>query len=387
MDKQQYEEWSNLLTEMRSINDETKTATGETKSQFERMNTRLNELELAINRPGFASGAGISQDDEKKAEVKAAFLRACRKGYGEISKEDRQTLRSIEPSPEIKTYLLSDDTSGGFFAPADFIQVILKNVVLISPIRQLATVRPTSRESVDVGRRLSRPKAVWGNEQTNLQQTQSGYGKEALITHKLTAYAVINQQDLEDNIFPLETELESDLSEEFARAEGQAFVAGSGTNPYPEGLLTNSQVAADYSGSSTTIAGDNLIAMYHNLPSPYGPNAKWLLNRQTLGVVRTLKDSQGRYLLQPGIALGNPNTILDAPYVEVPDMPAVASGATPIMFGDIKKAYMIADRIGMSIQRLDQLFALQDAIGFKARLRVGGQVVLPEAVRKMLIHS
>ena len=395
MELKQFEELSGTLHSMRGLLDEQKTSYSdmsvETKNQIERMNKRIDEIELAANRPSFTGGN--TEQDARKSEAKALFLKTARIGYDRISTEERKIMRELEPSTEErKTYFSSDDTTGGFFAPIEIVQTLLKNIVLISPIRQEATVRPTSREAASVGRRLGTPRAAWGNEQTNLQQTQAAYGREDIPTHKLTAYSVIANQDLEDGIFPLEEQLNMDLSEEFARAEGQQFVIGTGVSPYPEGLLTNPNVAIDYSGNDGTgtgtgLTGDGLIKTCYNLKSGYTLNAKWYMNRQSIGVVRLLKDTQGRYLLQPGIAMGAPSTILDYPYVEIPDMPAVATNSFPVLFGDMRKAYMVIDRIGMSMQRLDQLFAVQDAIGFKARVRVGGQVVLPEALRKTQIHA
>jgi len=44
--------------------------------------------------------------------------------------------------------------------------------------------------------------------------------------------------------------------------------------------------------------------------------------RTTLGAIRKLKDGNGQYLWVPGIVGNVPNTILGAPYVEMPDMPS-----------------------------------------------------------------
>lgn len=386
MDKKDYEEMRGLLIEMRTTNDErVNKIDTETKQYYEKLNNRLDEIELKTQRPPMTGD--IVNETARDPELKAAFLAACRKGYGDISPEQRKILRRAEPSPEIKNMLVSDDTTGGYFAPEDFQADIIKAIVLISPIWQFANVRTTSRESVAVGKRTATPKAQWGNEQTPLTKTATAYGKESIIANRLTALAKVQLQDLEDPAFNLEVQLNEDVSEEFERAQGEKFVSGTGVSPYPEGLLTNPLIPVDYSGDSALLTGDGLVKSYHNLKSGYGPNARWFWNRQTLGAVRLLKDQVGRYLLQPGLAQGNPNTVLDSPYAEIPDMPAVATGTSPILFGDMKKAYWIVQRVGMSTQRLDQLYAEEDAIGFKFRMRVGGGVVLPEAMRKITVHA
>jgi HK97 family phage major capsid protein len=111
------------------------------------------------------------------------------------------------------------------------------------------------------------------------------------------------------------------------------------------------------------------------------------LNRFTLGAVRKLKDANDSYIWQPGLSAGVANTILGAPYVEVPDMPDVAAAAFPIAFGDWRRAYVIVDRIAMSVLRDPFTRGSQGQVKFLARRRVGGQVVLAEAVRKLKVGT
>ena len=80
---------------------------------------------------------------------------------------------------------------------------------------------------------------------------------------------------------------------------------------------------------------------------------------------------------------GQPNTILGSPYVEVPDMPDEGANATSIVFGDVRRAYTITDRIQLSVLRDPFTQATAGNIRFIARRRVGGQVVLAEAIAKL----
>jgi HK97 family phage major capsid protein len=142
------------------------------------------------------------------------------------------------------------------------------------------------------------------------------------------------------------------------------------------------------SGSAATIAdangqGDGLINTYYGLKTAYAKNAVWTMNRATIGAVRKLKDSTGRYIWVPGVANAAPNTILDASYVELPDMPDVAAGAFPIAFGDFQKGYRIVDRVLISVLRDPFTQADNGMVKFLARKRVGGAVVLGEAIAKL----
>jgi HK97 family phage major capsid protein len=101
-----------------------------------------------------------------------------------------------------------------------------------------------------------------------------------------------------------------------------------------------------------------------------------------------MKDAQNQYLWQPGIAgTATPATILDRPYIECVDMPAIAANSHPVVFGDFWRGYNIIDRIQITIQRLNELYAANAQIGFLGWKRVGGQVVLSEAIKKLKVST
>ena len=100
-----------------------------------------------------------------------------------------------------------------------------------------------------------------------------------------------------------------------------------------------------------------------------------------------LKDADKNYIWRPGLAEGIPNTILGQPYLEMPDMPDEAANATPIAFGDFRRAYLLVDRMQMSMLRDPFTRATQGQVKFLARRRVGGQVVLAEAIRKLKVAA
>jgi len=96
-----------------------------------------------------------------------------------------------------------------------------------------------------------------------------------------------------------------------------------------------------------------------------------------------LKDADKGYVWQPGLALGKPNTIDGDPYVEVPDMPNEGAGAFPVAYGDFQRGYTLVDRIQMSMLRDPYTQATVGNIRFMFRRRLGGQVTLAEAFRKL----
>jgi HK97 family phage major capsid protein len=213
---------------------------------------------------------------------------------------------------------------------------------------------------------------------------------DEIPTYELYALVIASWQDLEDTAFDLAADIAENAAEQVAKAEGAAFVnggAGGGqtgvTAKLPEGFMTNANVATDLCAGAGALDADSIIKFVYNLKSSYAQNATLFMNRKTLGVVRQLKDTQNRYLWEPNYQVGTPPTILGIPYAEVPDMDDVGATKFPIAIGDFRRGYYIVDRITMSTVKLNELFAQQGQVGFLFRKRVGGQVVLPEAIRKL----
>lgn len=203
-------------------------------------------------------------------------------------------------------------------------------------------------------------------------------GHALKIAHQLAKARTNREADWTLNV---ESEIATELSQEFAGKESAAFSDGNGVKK-PLGIQQAS-IADLVNGHATNLSADALIGLLYSLPAQYRNNGSWLMNDTTLGIARTLKDGQGNYLWQPSFQQGQPSTLLGRPVIEDPTMPNIASGAFPIIYGDFNKAYRIYDRVGMSILRDPYTQATKGMVRFHARRRVGGAPVLTEALRKL----
>jgi HK97 family phage major capsid protein len=362
--------------------------------QVEKINKELDaiadrsaRIETALSR-GFGPMSGAVED-------KAAGWSAERKDYDKWLRSGTasQTLRPISDDPaarlSLKSLSLGNEQSAGFLAPPEFAREIIKAETEFSPIRAVARVRETSMRSLQMPKRTGQFTAGWIAEQGTRTETQGlAFGLEEVAAHEAYALVDVSEQMMEDSAFDMFGELTQEFSEQFAVLEGASFVSGNGSGK-PEGLLANTAIASVDSGSAATVAdatgqGDGIVDMYHALKTAYAVRSTWLLNRATLGQIRKLKTSTtDQYIWEPGLAAGNPNSILGTPYVEVPDMPSQGADAFPLMLGDWKRAYLIADRIVMSILRDPYSQATVGNVRFIARKRVGAQVILAEAAIKL----
>jgi len=341
--------------------------------------TAVEDLEAKFNRQGLG-GLGLA----KKTDVNQwarAVVDAHTKGIVNLTQDQQKALSDVVA--EYKSLSVSNDTTGGYLAPSDYVKEIIKTVTEISPARSLARVRSTGAKSILLPKRTGQFAAVWTAEQGTRAETAGlNWGMLEIHAHEMYALIDISEQNLEDSAFNLESEISFEATEQFAVAEGTAFVSGNGVGK-PEGFMTNADVGSVNSGSAAVITADSLFTLKHSIKTAYARNANWALNRTTLGSVRKLKDGQGQYLWQSGIAAGKPNTLDGDPYVEVPDMPSEGANAYPVAYGDFKRGYTLVDRVAMSMLRDPYTQAASGNIRFLFRRRVGGMVVMPEAIRKL----
>lgn len=340
------------------------------------------ELEAKMGRPG--AGSGVKPEVERKSYWSAwarAVVDAHQIGVANLSEAQQKALQRA--NDEVKALALSPDTSGGYTAPVEFLREIIKGETEISPVRSLVRVRSTSNKSLHVPTRTGQFAAVWVAELgTRSETTGLAYGLEEIPNHEVYALIDISQQLLEDSAFDMEAEIRQESIEQFEVATGAAVVSGAGVGK-PEGFMANSSVGTTVSGAATTVTADGMLTLKHAIKTAYARNATWVMNRTTIGSVRKLKDGDGNYLWMPGIAMGRPNTIDGDPYVELPDMPSEGAGLKPIAYGDFRRAYTLVDRVMMQMLRDPYTQATGGKIRFITRRRIGGQVVLAEAIRTL----
>ncbi|ATQ70240.1 phage major capsid protein [Methylosinus trichosporium OB3b] len=330
---------------------------------------RADAFELKLKRPG----GSAAKDDAPAIETKA-FAVFLRKGR-----------EALDPN-EFKSLRVSDDTAGGYLAPADFSREVDKNIVQFSPIRQAARVGMTASGSVIVPRRTGAPTATWTGETETRPATGSSYGQVEIPIEEAACYVDVSNKLLEDAAVDIAAEVAFDLAEEFGRIEGLAFVSGDGVKK-PLGFMSDANISYTPGGDASLIKADGIFDLYYGLKPFYRQRAAFIANGSTIAAIRKLKDSQGRYLWEPSLALGQPETLLGRPLIEAVDMPDITGNAYPLAFGDFSTGYRIYDRVALSLLRDPYSVATSGLTRFHARRRVGGAVVRAEAIRKLKIAT
>lgn len=346
---------------------------GLVNDEVKKLRDQLDQEIVKRNRPG-----ADNKSEGDGLEVKA-FTTFLRKGDAALSAD------------EIKSLRVSNDTTGGYLAPAEFSAEVDKNLVQFSPVRAAARVGQTSAGSVIIPRRTGKPTASWVGETETRPETGSTYGQVEIPVDEIAAYVDVSKKLLEDSAVDINAEVSFDLAEEFGRLEGVAFVSGDGVKK-PLGFMSDTNVAYTPSGSASVIADadggiDGLIDLMYALHPFYRSRGVWMANGTTIGKLRKLKDADKNYIWAASIRDGEPATLLGRPIIEAPDMPDISGGAYPLVFGDFATAFRIYDRIGMSFLVDPYTQATSGLTRIHARKRVGGRLVRPEAIRKLKIGT
>ncbi len=376
------------VKELRGIIDSGKSATSEAKEKLDLINEVLDKQEEKNQQLTQEIAKREKAENELKDRLETIETKAFRIGNGGGNEEKDAEYKAFEKfivsgksglsMDETKILRTDIDTDGGFLVHPEITDLLLKNITEISPIRQIARVRQTSSKSIVIHRRTGIIQGGWTGECEQITDTSSTYGDEEIFVNRLTVCNTITVEMLNDSSFNMETEIMMDVTEDFAQKEGEAFVTGDGVKK-PEGFINDSNIQIVTTGIANDISADSIIEIAGELKTGYSP--VYLLNRRTTAAVRQLKDGNGQYLWQPGLAGGLPNTLNGAPYLETPDLADIAADSKPIAYGDFGRGYTIVDSVMMSVIRDQFTLAQTGKVKFIFMRRVGGQVVLSEAIK------
>ena len=201
-----------------------------------------------------------------------------------------------------------------------------------------------------------------------------------IYAHKLHVAIKVTEELLYDNAFGLENHIITQFGKALANAEEDAFLNGTGTGQ-PFGIFNATKGGQVVTILTAALKADDLIDLVYALKRPYRKNASFIMNDAILAQIRKLKDNNGAYIWQPSYQAGEPDRVLGYEVHTSPFAPADG-----IAFGDYSY-YNIGDRGTRSFKQLNELFAGNGMIGFVAKERVDGILVLPEAVKILKLKT
>jgi len=297
---------------------------------------------------------------------------------------------------EIKATLVEGSLDlGGYLVPEDYRASIIKRMEGNTVVRGRARVVTTLRDAVEWPkleggntRYTSAVRVTWVNEtpiNPSGAETNPTFGTVQIPIHTVMARTDLSRNLLEDSAFNMLDVLGELFSEAMRIDEDEQFLTGTGGGT-PMGILSGRSgaeltpavgVTVANSGNAAAITADGIFDLVYSIASQYRDGAVFVMTRTAQRDARKLKDGNGRYLWQDSIQAGQPATLLGYPVLESEALPAISANNHPIIFGNLN-AYIIADRVGMSVERVtDSTLVGTNKVAIFARRRLGGQLVEP----------
>lgn len=269
------------------------------------------------------------------------------------------------------------DPDGGYLVPIEYQKKVVKKLNEMGATRSISTVLGTSSVR-NIPTEGEAPTFTWIDETGAYGETKSTFGLKQLGAYKLGGIIKVSEELLNDNMINFDAYMAGQIAKGIDKAESPAFAVGDG-NKKPTGYGVTAPVGANSTTAATNaITADEIIDIYYDLPAPYRKNATWRMTDKTEKVIRKLKDNNGNYLYDPRLDSEGRASLLGKPIVIDNSLPELGTGNKFIVIGDFSY-YQIADRGGMSIQRLNELYAGNGMVGFKVHKRVDAKVIIEEA--------
>lgn len=328
---------------------------------------REKELNQPVNQPltgkPYAGGQGEPKTGRASDEYRRAMLNALRSNFRQVSNTLQEGV----------------DADGGYLVPEEYDRRLVDVLNEENIMRRLATRIVTSGEH-KINIAATKPAASWIEEGGALTFGDATFDQKILDAHKLHVAIKVTEELLYDNAFNLENYIIVQFGKALANAEEDAFLNGNGTGK-PTGIFDGTGGGHLLNTLAAALKSDDMLDLVYGLKRPYRKNASFIMNDATLPSLRKLKDNNGAYIWQPAYQAGEPDRILG--YKVETSAYAPKDG---IAFGDYSY-YNIGDRGNRSFKQLNELFAGNGMIGFVAKERVDGKLVLPEAVQIMKLKA
>ena len=351
----------------------------EDKETYSRMEAEIEELtnsierqqraerrEQELSKPVNSPITGKPYKDEPQGEVKTgrasdeykkAMLTALRSNFRQVSNVLQEGV----------------DADGGYLVPEEYDHRLIDVLTEENIMRGIATKITTSGEH-KINIAATKPAAAWIEEGEALSFGDATFEQKILDAHKLHVAIKITEELLYDNAFGLENYIITEFGKALANAEEDAFLNGDGVGK-PTGIFDKTKGGESIGTLTAALKSDDVLDLIYKLKRPYRKNASFIMNDAILAQIRKLKDNNGQYLWQPSYQANEPDKILGYNIRTSAFAPTDA-----IAFGDYKY-YNIGDRGSRSFKQLNELFAGNGMIGYVAKERVDGLLILPEAVK------
>jgi HK97 family phage major capsid protein len=364
----------------------------EERAQYDAMNTDLDERKQFIDTE-------VARE-KSNSEAEEAFRTFLERPVAEGRKVDgpEQTLndkaleffrgkggRALElrsdrvyGSDEFRALSKLSAGAGLNTVKTSFYDRLVAHLIEVSGILQAGptVLNTTSGENLQIPKTTSHGTAALVAEAGTIAASDPAFGQVTLGAYKYGKLISVSNELVNDTSVDLLGYLAMAAGRAVGNALGTDLIVGAGST-LPFGIVTNATLGVTGgAGVVGVFTADNLIDLFYSVIAPYrnSPSCGWLLRDATMASVRKLKDSQNRYLFEPSLVAGTPDTLFAKPIHTDPNVAATALSAKSVVFGDISQ-YFVRMVNGVRFERSDDFAFNQDLVTFRCLIRADGVLV------------
>jgi len=285
-------------------------------------------------------------DEQLQVEYRDAFFAVLREGgdVSAVTPEQRALLR--RGYVENRTQTVGTAAAGGYTVPTTLANKIVEVMKDWGPMYDPGITDEmvtSSGNPFDIPTNDDTGNSAAAKAEAD-DLTDDGSGDLAFGQKELNAYVSatpwlkISFELLQDSAFDIEGFVARKLGERLGRRANAQLTVGTGVNQ-PNGIVTASSLGKT-AAAAAALTAEELIDLQHAVNAAYrrSPSCRWMFADTTLAAVRKLKDGEGRFLWTMGdVRVGAPDLILGKPYAVNDDVPAMATGARSVLFGDFSR--------------------------------------------------
>lgn len=375
-------DWKSFKAQHNSEMAELRAATDETSA-------KIATMQIGAHGP---SGGTASATIRAEAEALAAFGRGA-----------EAALDKFRPRADLS---IGGGGGGDISKGGATVFPAISDQIMERQFAQSAIARLARRVTIESGSSFQEPQdlgdvgSAWvGETEARPALATADFALLDVPLHEVFTNQKITQRMLDDSAYALGDWLVRRIADKLGRAAGAAFATGDGDKK-PLGLTSYSLASTDdatrawgtiqalYTGAAGAFGADGpdqIIETVHMLQAHFRPNARWVMNSKTAGVIRRMKDADARFIWQDSLQAGTPQLLAGYP-VELDEfVPDIGTGVPAVWFGDFQQGYLIVDRPGLRLLR-DPLTDKPNVL-FYAYSRIGGALQNSEAIKAIVFGT
>lgn len=394
--------WNNAKNFLDAHTDADGKVSAETAKEFGRMcddveilTNQIDRLEAELSKPtskpildAIGGGFGDGWTSGNRGTQMA------RKNFTGISDENyhREFISAIRSGfKQVKAELLREGSlsSGGYLLPTEMHDEIISELTTENIFRQIGrTITTASEHKIPLV--TTKPTAAWVSEGADISFSNETFGQISLGAHKLAVAVKVTNELLQDTFFAynLEAHLAREFAAEFARAEENAMINGTGDNQ-PKGILPllSESASSTLQTTGTEITADDLLTLMYSVDRVYRGKSVWLASDATLATIRRLKTSDQAFIWEPSMQESEPPRIFGRPVYTSNFLPPPTAGNVAVLFGDFADYFIIGERGQREFQPLRELYALSGQTAFLMVERIDSVFTNTAAIRGLKIRG